>query len=79
MLPSLWPGDSTNHELRQPACSMSNKAKKSKPTRVVTYTRWSAERPQLSLAGQVAVIRKYAKRHSLKIVMAYSDVAKGGG
>ena len=58
---------------------MSNKAKKSKPKRVATYTRMSENRPQLSLARQMAVIRKYAKRRGLIIVKNYSDGAKGGG
>jgi DNA invertase Pin-like site-specific DNA recombinase len=58
---------------------MSNKAKKSKPKRVAAYARRSSKRPQLSLARQMAVIRKYAKRHGLKIIKNYSDGAKGGG
>jgi predicted site-specific integrase-resolvase len=49
-----------------------------KPKRVAIYTRWSSQRPQLSLSRQIAVIRKYAKRRSLKIVMNHSDGAKGG-
>ena len=58
---------------------MSNKAKKSKPKRVAAYTRMSEHRPTTSLAQQMAVIRKYAKRHGLEIVRSYSDGAKGGG
>ena len=58
---------------------MSNQAKKSKPKRVATYTRMSEHRPHASLAQQMAVIRKYAKRHGLGIVRSYSDGAKGGG
>ena len=58
---------------------MNNKAKKSKPKSVATYTRWSSKRPQLSLARQMAVIRKYAKRRGLEVVMAGSDGGKGGG
>jgi predicted site-specific integrase-resolvase len=54
---------------------MSQQAPKSK--RVVIYTRWSSERPQLSMPRQMAAIRKYAKRLALQIVMAYSDGAKG--
>ena len=50
-----------------------------KPKRVAIYTRWASDRPQLSLAGQLAVVRKYAKRRGLKIVMIYLDGAKGGG
>lgn len=50
-----------------------------KPKRVAIYTRGSSKRPQLSLARQMAAIRKYAKRRGLKIVMAYADGAKGGG
>jgi hypothetical protein len=79
MLPSLWPGESTNHELHPPARAMNNKAKKSKPKRVATYTRRSAKRPQLSLARQMTVIRKYAKWRGLEVVAAYSDGGKGGG
>jgi hypothetical protein len=71
--------ESTNHESHTPARAMSNKAKKTKPKRVATYTRMSEKRPQLSRAQQMAVIRKYAKRRGLKIVMNYSDGAKGGG
>ena len=58
---------------------MSNKAKKSKPKRVATYTRMSELRPHSSRAQQMAVICKYAKRRGLKIVKNYSDGAKGGG
>lgn len=58
---------------------MSNKPKKSKPKRVATYTRMSENRPPLSRAQQMAVIRKYAKQRGLKIVKNYSDGAKGGG
>jgi DNA invertase Pin-like site-specific DNA recombinase len=50
-----------------------------KPKRVAIYTRWSSKRPQLSLARQMAEIRKYAKRRGFKVVMAYADEAKGGG
>ena len=49
-----------------------------KPKRVVIYTRWSSKRPKLSLARQMTVIRKYAKRRGLQIVMVHSDGAKGG-
>jgi len=79
MLPSLWPGVSTNYESRPPARAMSNKPKESKPKRVATYTRMSEHRPQLSRARQMAVIRKYAKRHGLEITSSYSDGTKGGG
>jgi hypothetical protein len=58
---------------------MSNKAKKSKPKLVATYTRMSENRPQLWRDQQMAVIRKYAKRRGLIIVKNYSDGAKGGG
>ena len=58
---------------------MSKKARKSKPKRVATYTRMSANRPHLSRGQQMAVIRKYAKRRGLIIVKNYSDGAKGGG
>ena len=58
---------------------MSNKAKKSKPKRVATYTRMSENEPHLSLAGQMALIRKYAEERGLIFVMNNSDGAKGGG
>lgn len=66
-----------NHESRPPARAMSSKAKKLLPKRVVTYARMSENRPHLSRFQQLAVIRKYAKRHCLKIVMNYSDGTKG--
>ena len=50
-----------------------------KPKRVATYTRRSSKHPQLSLARQMAVIRKYAKRRGLEVVAGYSDGGKGGG
>jgi DNA invertase Pin-like site-specific DNA recombinase len=50
-----------------------------KPKRAATYARRSSKRPQLSLARQMAVIRRYAKRRGLEIVMAYADGEKGGG
>jgi DNA invertase Pin-like site-specific DNA recombinase len=58
---------------------MSNQAKQSKPKRVATYTRMSEIHPNFSQGQQMTEIRKYAKRRGLKIVMNYSDVAKGGG
>ena len=58
---------------------MSNKAKKSKPKRVATYTRMSENLSQLSRGQQMTEIRNYAKWRGLKIVMNYSDGAKGGG
>jgi len=56
---------------------MSSKVKKPKPKRVATHTRMSENRPQLSRVQQLAMMRKYAKRHGLSIVMKYSDGAKG--
>ena len=49
------------------------------PKRAAAYVRRLAKHPQTSIARQIAVIRKYAKRRGLKIVMNYSDGAKGGG
>ncbi len=49
-----------------------------KPKRVAIYSRWTSKRPQLSLAGQLAVMRKYAKRHGFMIVATYADGTKGG-
>ena len=48
------------------------------PKRVAVYTRMSSKRPQLSRAGQLAEIRKYAKQRGLVIVRSDSDGAKGG-
>jgi len=82
-LPSLngftWLGraSSRSHEMKSPARTMSHKAPR--PKRAASYARRPSKRPQLSLARQIAVIRKYAKRHRLEIVRAYSDVGKGGG
>ena len=58
---------------------MSNKEKKTNSKLVATYTRMPENSPQLSRGQQMAEIRKYAMRHGLKIVMNYSDGAKGGG
>jgi len=58
---------------------MSKKASKPKQKRVVAYARRSSKHPQSSIARQMTVIRKYAKRRGLEIVMAYSDGGKGGG
>ena len=58
---------------------MSNKAKKSKPKRAAAYTRRSSKHPQFSIARQMSVIRKYAKRRGLVIAKAFSDGGKGGG
>lgn len=57
---------------------MSHEGGEPKPKRAAIFTRWSSKRPQLSLARQMAVIRKHAKRRGLKIVTAYADGAKGG-
>ena len=56
---------------------MSNKA--SKPKRAAAYARQSTKHPQLPFAGQMTVIRKYAKRRGLEVVMTCSDGEKGGG
>ena len=56
---------------------MSNEA--TTPKRAAAYARRSSKHPQFSVARQIVVIRKYAKRHGLKIVKNYSDGAKGGG
>ena len=47
-----------------------------KPKRAVAYARRLSK---TSIARQMAVIRKYAKRHGLEIVRNYSDGAKGIG
>jgi DNA invertase Pin-like site-specific DNA recombinase len=56
---------------------MSSKA--SKPKRAAAYARRSSKHPQISIARQMAVIRKYAKRRGLVIVTEYADGLKGGG
>ena len=58
---------------------MSKKASKPKQERAAAYVRRSSKHPPFSVARQMAVIRKYAKRRGLIIVMNYSDGAKGGG
>ena len=58
---------------------MSKKASKLKPKCIVAYARRSSKHPQSSIARQMTVIGKYAKRRGLEIVMAYSDGRKGGG
>ena len=50
-----------------------------KPKRAAAYACRSSKHPQFSIARQMGVIRKFAKRRGLKIVMAYADVGKGGG
>jgi DNA invertase Pin-like site-specific DNA recombinase len=50
-----------------------------KPKRAAAYARGSSKHPQYSIALQMTVIRKYAKRRGLEIVMAYLDGGKGGG
>jgi len=49
------------------------------PKRAAAYARRSSKHPKSSIARQMTVIRKYAKRRGLEIVMAYSDGRKGGG
>ncbi len=49
------------------------------PKRAAAYARRSSKHPQFSTARQMTVIRKYAKRRGLEIVMAYSDGGKGSG
>jgi DNA invertase Pin-like site-specific DNA recombinase len=58
---------------------MSKKASKPKQEHAAAYARRSSKHPQTSIAQQMTVIGKYAKRHGLEIVMAYSDGLKGGG
>jgi predicted site-specific integrase-resolvase len=67
------------HELQPPARAMSKKASKPKQERAAAYARQSSKHPQTSIARQMTVIGKYAKRHGLEIVMDYSDGLKGGG
>ncbi len=51
----------------------------STPKRAAAYASRLSKHPQTSITRQMALIRKYAKRRGLKIVMNYSDGAKGGG
>jgi DNA invertase Pin-like site-specific DNA recombinase len=50
-----------------------------KPKRAAAYARRSSKHPLFPIARQMSVIRKYAQRHGLEIVMAYSDGGKGSG
>jgi predicted site-specific integrase-resolvase len=67
------------HELQPPARAMSKKSSKPKQEHAAAYARRSSKHPKSSIARQMTVIRKYAKRRGLEIVMAYSDGRKGGG
>ena len=58
---------------------MKHEAPEPKPKRAAAYARRSSKHPQFSIARQMTVIRKYAKRRGLEIVSEYSDVGKGGG
>ena len=66
-----------SHKIQPSAHNMSHEPPK--PKRAAAYARRSPKQPQFSVVRQMAVIRKYAKRHGLKIVKNYSDGAKGGG
>jgi len=55
---------------------MSQESKKQK--RAAAYMRPSSKLPQLWIARQMAVIRKYAKQRGLEVVMPGSDGGKGG-
>ena len=57
---------------------MSSEARKPKLKRAA-YARRPAKHPQVSTAGQMAVILKFAKQRGLELVMAYSDGEKGDG
>jgi hypothetical protein len=46
------------------------------PRRAVTYIRMTVRRRGLSSGKQMAVVRRYARRHGLKIVHEYWE---GGG
>jgi len=59
------------------AHNMSHEAPPPKPA--AAYARRLSKHLQTSIARQMAVIRKYAKRRGLIIVKNYSDGAKGGG
>jgi hypothetical protein len=66
-----------SHKMRTSAHNMSHEAPT--PKRAADYARRLAKHPQTSIARQMAVIRKYAKRRGLIIVKNYSNGAKGGG
>ena len=46
------------------------------PRRAATYVRMAVRRRASSASKQMAIVRRYARRHGLKIVSEYSD---GGG
>jgi hypothetical protein len=75
--PAFGRGASRNHEISSPARTMSHDAPT--PKRTVAYARRSSKHPQLSIARQMTLIRKYAKRRRLEVVMACSDGLKGDG
>jgi len=56
---------------------MSNESPK--PKGAASYARRLSKHSQFSIARQMTVIRKYAKRRGLEIVMAYLDGGKGSG
>ena len=66
-----------SHKIQPSAHNMSHESPT--PKRAAAYARRSSKHPQFSTARQMTVIRKYAKRRGLEIVMAYSDGLKGGG
>jgi len=48
------------------------------PNNAAAYVRMSTEHQQYSTSNQMDVIREYAKRRGLEIVMLYSDEGKSG-
>jgi DNA invertase Pin-like site-specific DNA recombinase len=48
------------------------------PTRAAAYVRMSTEHQQYSTSNQMDVIREYATRRNMEIVMVYSDEGKSG-
>src|ERR1035438_1910607 len=48
------------------------------PNNAAAYVRMSTEHQQDSTSNQMDVIREYAKRRGLEIVMLYSDEGKSG-
>jgi len=66
-----------SHKMQASAHNMSHEAPT--PKRAAAYASRLSKHPQTSIARQMAVIRKYAKRRGLIIVKNYSDGAEGGG
>ena len=58
---------------------MRRRKKENPASFAVAYVRTSSARRQLTINGQMGVIRKYMKRFGLVIMKEYADGMKGGG